>query len=246
MPLIVLTLIIQVCFIVHVIRTGRPYWWAFVILSFPVAGCVIYYFVEIFPNSREHRSARKAAGQIARALKPDAELKRRIEEMETCGSAENKARLAEECLRMGFTEDAVRLYESSLTGPHANDPLLLSGLAQSALASEQADKASEAVTRLLSAHPGFRPEETRLLRARILEAQGRDDDALCEYEELVPAYVGLEAKYRYGQLLRRLGHRNQANSIFQDMVAYAKRVKISHEAELEWVGLARRSIEPDS
>jgi hypothetical protein len=39
MPLIIaLTVIIQAFFIWHVFSTGRPYWWAFVILSFPVMG----------------------------------------------------------------------------------------------------------------------------------------------------------------------------------------------------------------
>jgi hypothetical protein len=38
MPLLILTVIIQACFIFHVFKTGRPYWWAYVILGFPVAG----------------------------------------------------------------------------------------------------------------------------------------------------------------------------------------------------------------
>jgi len=28
MPLIFLTVIVQACFIFHVFKTGRPYWWA--------------------------------------------------------------------------------------------------------------------------------------------------------------------------------------------------------------------------
>jgi hypothetical protein len=54
--------------VIHAVRTGRPYYWALIILSFPVIGCVAYYFLEVFPNSREHRSARRAAAGLARAL----------------------------------------------------------------------------------------------------------------------------------------------------------------------------------
>ena len=75
MPLIILTLIIQCCFIYHVFKTGRPYWWALVILSFPMVGCIVYYFVEVFLGSREHRAANRAGRDIARALNPDKELK---------------------------------------------------------------------------------------------------------------------------------------------------------------------------
>lgn len=242
MPLIVLTAIIQLCFVVHVIRTGRPYYWAVIIMSFPVVGCVAYYFVEIFPNSREHRSARRAAASVVRALQPDAEFKRRMEEVETCGSVDNKAALADECLRLGFTEDAVRLYEGCLTGPHANDPQLIFGLAQAQFAHRQLERAGQSLARLRDAHAAFKPQEARLLHARVLEGLGRDQEALREYEELVEVYVGLEAKVRYGQLLRRLGYETQARSVFQGILDYARRTRITHEAEREWLGLARRSL----
>jgi len=246
MPLIALTAIIQLCFVVHVIRSGRPYYWAVIIMSFPVVGCVAYYFVEIFPNSREHRTARRAAASVARALQPDAEFKRRMEEVETCGSVDNKAALAEECLRLGFTADAVRLYEGCLAGPHANDPQLLFGLAQARFADGQFERAGETLSHLHSAHPAFKAQESRLLHARILEGRGREEDALREYEHLVEIYVGLEAKVRYGQLLRRLGYETQARSVFQGVVDYARRAHITHDAEREWLGVARRSLRAPS
>ena len=74
MPILAgLVLLIQFCFAFHALKTGRPYWWLFVIMAFPVMGCVIYYFVEVFPGSREHRSAHKAARKLAKALQPDAD-----------------------------------------------------------------------------------------------------------------------------------------------------------------------------
>ena len=95
--LIILTVAVQAFFIFHVIRTNRPYWWAFVILSFPLGGSLIYYLVEIFPNSRQHRSARKTVKNIVRSIQPDAELERRAEELEICGSMDNKLALARAC-----------------------------------------------------------------------------------------------------------------------------------------------------
>ena len=68
--------LIQFCFAFHVLRSGRPYWWIFIIMAFPVMGCVIYYFVEVFPGSREHRRANRAARTLARVLQPDADLRK--------------------------------------------------------------------------------------------------------------------------------------------------------------------------
>ena len=42
-----LSLAVQIYFIVHVFRSGRPYWWAFIILSAPVVGSLAYYLVEV-------------------------------------------------------------------------------------------------------------------------------------------------------------------------------------------------------
>ena len=114
MPLIAaLTLIIQGCFIYHVFKTGRPYWWAFIIFSFPILGCVIYYFVEVFPTSREASSARRKTRQLVRAMNPDADLKRRVEDLEVCGSTENRAFLAQECMSRDMFDEAARLFQIS-------------------------------------------------------------------------------------------------------------------------------------
>ena len=71
MPILMgLEVLIQFCFAFHVLKTGRPYWWIFIIMSFPVMGCVIYYFVEVFPGSREHRRADKTVRKIVKAMQP--------------------------------------------------------------------------------------------------------------------------------------------------------------------------------
>jgi len=71
-----IVLLIQLCFAYHALKTGRPYWWLFVIMAFPVVGCILYYFIEVFPTSRESRDAAKAVRAISRALNPDKELPR--------------------------------------------------------------------------------------------------------------------------------------------------------------------------
>ena len=63
--LIALTAVIQAFFVLHVFRTRRPYWWAVIITATPVVGCVAYYLIEIFPRSRELRTAQRMSVQLA-------------------------------------------------------------------------------------------------------------------------------------------------------------------------------------
>src|SRR4029077_3585919 len=212
MPIVgAVVLLIQFCFAYHALKSGRPDWWVFIIMGFPVMGCVIYYFVEVFPGSREQRRAAKAARAIARVLEPDAELKKRVADLEVCGSVDNRMALAEECMQHQIYPEAIKLYESCLTGAYAGDGTLLYGLSRAAVEAHDWARAAGALERLkraaprtrpaevglLEAHAGARaggalerlrrraprpgPAEVGLLEARLLEGRGETDAALAAY-----------------------------------------------------------------
>ena len=50
--------IIQFSFAFHAMKTGKGPMWITIILVFPVVGCIAYYFMEVFPGTREQRQAR--------------------------------------------------------------------------------------------------------------------------------------------------------------------------------------------
>ena len=47
-------LLLQISVIIHAMKTGRPYYWIFVIMAFPVIGCLIYFVVELLPGQGSH------------------------------------------------------------------------------------------------------------------------------------------------------------------------------------------------
>ena len=95
---------------------------------------------------------------------------------------------------------------------------------------------------LRAKHGKFRENDVALLHARALEGLGEHASALDEYERLADTAVGLEAKVRYGQLLKRLGHETQARSVFEAVLAHAKRFNVKHEEEQAWVSVARKEL----
>lgn len=243
MPIIAgLILLIQFSFVFHALRSGRPYWWVFIIMGFPVMGCLIYYFVEIFPQSREHRQVHKTARKLVKALQPDAGLKRRAEEVEVCGSTDNKMALAKECVEHQMHAEAISLYESCLRGPFATNGNLLFSLAQTAVDGGFWDKAETAMAQLKTHAPSIRPMEMRLLEARLLEGRGNTDAALAAYRELIPEFVGMEARYRHGELLSRLGQHEAANHAFNEILKLSRRKGPAIDEEQEWIAAAKRAI----
>jgi len=239
--LYVLLGIIQFSFAFHAVRTGRGGMWVTIIIVFPVIGCLAYYFMEVFPRSREERALRRHVRDIAKALNPDGELKRRSEELAQTGSIENRVRLADECLERGMFDDAIRLYEGCLEGPYASDPGMLFSCARARLYNGHLRQAEEILARLAKSHPKYRADDVLLLTARAKEGLGDIQAALASYETLRERYVGFEAKYRYGMLLKSLGRDAEAQGLFSFIAANARRSAV--ESEKEWVKLAAKERE---
>jgi hypothetical protein len=138
--------------------------------------------------------------------------------------------------------EAMRLYESCLNGAYASDGAILFGLAKAAVEGGAWDKAAAAIGRLKADAPKFRPLEARLLEARLLEGRGEIDAALAAHRELLPVYVGQEARFRYGSLLLRLGKVEAAMEVFNEVVTHARRFSSSIEEEERWASAARQAI----
>jgi hypothetical protein len=237
-------LFIQLCFAYHALKTGRPYWWLFVIMAFPVIGCVLYYFVEVFPTSRESRSAEKAVRAIARALDPDKGLRARVADVEACGSVENRVLLARECVQGRMYQEAAALYRSCLTGVHASDPDIRYGLASALLANGDFTESIEVAQRLRETHRSFRVNDVGMVLAKALENAHRLDEALGELQVLADTYPGEEGRWRYAALLRRLGRAAEAQDVARRMLRNAERMPGHYrETQGEWLSLARQSIQ---
>ena len=239
--LAILTAVIQFSFAFHALKTGRDQKWIWIIILAPVVGCLAYYFMEVFPHSREERTLRKRIHDIAKALNPDGELKRRTEEVSNNASVDNRAALGDECLEKGMFEEAIRLYEGCLEGPHKNDPRILFACARAYFYNGNHRQAEEILQRLEKAHPRFRRDEAQLLEARVLEAIGETNRSVEIFERLRTTYVGFEAKYRYALLLKRLGREKEAAELFDFIATNARRSAL--ESEQEWVKLARQERE---
>lgn len=239
MPLVIaLSAIVQVCLIYHVYRTGRPLWWAFVILSVPIVGSLLYYALEML-----HASPGAAAPRESEVIVARRSLDKHLAALALCPSVSNKLAAAEEYVRLDQHAHAVELYESALCGPHDADPTLLLGLARAQVNAGAYEHAERTLRRLAGVDSRYRRDEAALLRARVHEGLGRSEEALAEYEEIALVWVGLEAKFRYALLLERLGFIMQAGVAFRELLEHARRYRVNPGSERHWIELAQGHIQ---
>ena len=236
----ILIILLQVACAVHCLKTGRPYWWLFVILFFPLVGCIVYGIVEMLPDMRHH--GRRAARQLAKTIDRDHDLKRHADRVAISGTVENKLNLAEECLNTDRTDEAIDIYQSCLTGIHRDDPKILLGLAGAHFQAGQHAETRDTLESLIKTHPDFKSAEGHLLYARALQELKETDKALEEYRVLAGYYPGLEAKCRYALMLKAAGRREEARELFDDIIRNARSFRGFYKTEKQWVDVARQEV----
>ena len=129
-----LILAAQVLCAIHVVRTGRPYWWLFLIVMVPAVGVIVYFIAELLPGLLGSRGARRAVSGAAKVFNPGRSLREAQRQLEISPSVQNKAVLANELLLAGQPESSAGLYREALTGIHETDPALMLGLARALFA----------------------------------------------------------------------------------------------------------------
>ena len=240
MPLLIVTWIAQLLLIVHVLKTGRQYFWILILLMAPGIGAIAYLLVEILPDLQGSFAARRAMRNVKKTLNPGAELKQRQLEHRLSGSVDAARHLAAELMEAGRYEEAIDRYRNALTGLYEHDPDLMLGLATAQFGHGDAAGCRETLDALREHNPDYSSAEGHLLYAKALEAGDELDSACEEYAALAGYYPGAEARVRYAQLLERMEKPELARQAYAEMLAAAELApKHFRKAQKKWIAAAK-------
>jgi hypothetical protein len=237
-------LLIDLAFAWHIIRSGRsPLWIAAVGFLGPI-GWIAYTIFALVPDMLGSNSARRFADNVSNAADPGRGYREKKRQVEQVGSVDAKRALAEECVKRGLFADAVALYESAMQGPLGGaDPVLLKGLARAKLLSGDGGAAEALFAQLKQVDPAAVDADVELDLARSLEAQGKNDAAIRQYETVAARYPGEEARCRFALLLEKVGQNDRAQELFREItksVQSAPRYYRSRQSE--WLRIAKQHL----
>ena len=257
-PITIGIFVINLALVYHVFRTGRsPLWLAalgllsitgFAIGSIAVLANIFlwaaYAFFAILPDMWSSAPARRFADNVVNVADPGRAFREKQRQVATVGSADAKRALAEECIKMGRFADAVELYESAMAGPlGAHDTTLLKGLARAKMLSGQGGEAEALFLQLKQIDPNASDADAELDYARALALQGKNDEAVRQYENVVPRYPGEEARCRFALLLRQLGQEQRAMQLFREILDSVKGAPgYYRRRQIEWMRIARQNL----
>jgi hypothetical protein len=250
--------IVNLALFYHSMRTGRsPLWLAALVLisisSFVVGYLAFlanfalwgaYFLFAILPDFFNSHGMRQFKRNVARAADPGRGYREKLRQVELVGSVDAKRELAEESLERGLFAEAIELYQSAMQGPlGGGDPVLLKGLGRARLLSGDGAEAERLFLQMKEVDPAAFDADVELDYARALEAQGKNDDAIRQYQAVAARYPGEEARTRFALLLEKAGRAAEAQALFREVIASVKGApRYYRSRQSEWLRIAKQHL----
>jgi hypothetical protein len=124
-----------------------------------------------------------------------------------------------------------------------SDPALMKGLARAKMLSGDGAAAEALFVKVKENDPAAYDSEAELDHARALEIQGKNDEAVAQYEKVISRYPGEEARARFALLLERLGQEQRAQALFKEILSSVKGAPSYYRSrQREWVAIAKSHV----
>lgn len=226
--------IVQLALIVHVLRTGRPYWWIWILFAAPVIGGVAYFLVELAPDLRGAR------GFIAR-LKPRkwriSDGRRQLEEADT---VKNRLALAGELSDAGMASEAHEVAVECLRGVFKDDARTLVEVARFKIGISAYGDALALLNRVDTTGDRLLSIDLGLLKGDCLTGLGRYAEAGAAYEGVMDRCVGEAARAGMAVVYERTGRAGQAAAAWNAIRAkYRSAGPAWRRSERRWYRIAK-------
>ncbi len=231
--------VIQLGLLVHVFKTGRPFWWFIVLLVAPVLGALLYLFLEVIPELRRPR------GGYFSGLKPRSwrirELRSQLEETDV---VRTRLDLAGDLLESGRPEEAHAIAAGALHGVFRDDPHTLVAVARFKLAIDRPDEALALLQRVEIRADRLLEQQKLLLEGRAYLGLGELARAEERFRYLEGRHVGDEPRYHLAMTLLANQRRDEAVSIWQEIVKRFRRAGPAwRRTEKQWYRLAKQRLQ---
>jgi hypothetical protein len=230
---------VQVACVIHVIKTGRPWWWLWLIFGIPFIGLVAYIFLEVRPSLGKPsfqtllwnlKSSKERIGILETNLAESTTVRNRLalsEELHSAGQFDRECQVLSEGLRGAFKDDAT----------------LLMRLAEGHLEAGRTAEARQLVDKVVPEKSPDSQLQFATLKARVASAQGEQAEAESQFQELVNKKRSEGPRYYYAEHLLQNGRRDEGLVILKDILhQYRRGTVVWRFQERKWFYAAKRLL----
>lgn len=216
-------LAIQVMLVIDVIRNGRNQLWIMALMFLPGPSTIAYLVIEVYPRLQGNRHVRTVQAKAVAKLDPEREVRCARDVLDLADTAANRIRLGDALVALERHGEALTLYREAVR----RGPMDMRTGEKIARAEFETGAVAEALGTLDANPPASSQgdkDRQKLLRARIVEALGRKDEARALYADVVTRLPGEEARCRYAALLLAEGRDATARGVLEEIEARMKRL----------------------
>ena len=234
-----LILAAQIACVIHVIKTGRPYWWLWLIFGIPLIGLAAYFYLEVRPSLGKPsfqtllwklKSSRERIGILERELAESSTVRNRLalsDELHAAGRFDRECEVLSEGLRGAFKDDAT----------------LLMRLAEAHLEAGRINEAQQTFDKVVPEKSPDSQLQLAMLNARVAARQGKQAEADSLFQELLSKKGSEGPRYYYAEHLLRNGRRDEGVSILKDILhQYRRGTVVWRFQERKWFYAAKRLL----
>ncbi len=230
---------------IHVVRTGREYYWLWLLFIGGPIGVAIYFFAILLPELLGGRLGGRLRGgrglwrRLLLWVDPQREYRQATAAVEESPTVGNRMKLAEAATELGRWDEAEKILGDCAVGHWANDPVILY---EHALALVELGRWTEALARVdalkKSGAKGDSPQVS-LVAARAYAGLAQTSEAEAAFRSAMDRFAGLEAVGRYVAWLAQTGRKEEAEAAMADLNRRYKKVPGPMKGEARiWLGLA--------
>ncbi|HXA39103.1 MAG TPA: tetratricopeptide repeat protein [Phenylobacterium sp.] len=242
-PGFLLSLVMAILLCWHAVKTGRNSMWLWIILMTQPLGGLVYIALNIVPDIFGGTTARKIGRAARETLDPHREYREAKQACEETPTVRNQSRLAAAAAHLGHYGEAEALYRTAAHGVHADDPVLLLGLANALLELRRPADALEVLEKLGNDEAHGRTPAAAMSLGRAYEELGRIAEADTAYAWAAERLPGFEALARYAAFMARHGRRDEARAVVDDLDKRMAKLRGQFRREAQtWRDFAVRAL----
>ena len=229
--------VVQLALIVHVLRTGRPYWWIAILFFAPGIGGLAYLFIELLPGF--HTPEGFIQSITPRRWKISG-LRKALEETET---VQKRIQLAEALFEAGETQEAHDLAVDCLAGVFKNDPRTLVDVARFKLALNQHAAALACLESVDTTADRRLAVQVDILTGDALLGLKRYAEAELAYQKVNGRYIGEAPRAGLALVYENTRRSAEAITLWKDIRAkFRKGNPAWRRTERKWYKLATAKL----
>lgn len=234
-----LVIALQAVCVFHSIRKGNQQKWIWIIVFLPFIGSLAYLFTEVI--QRRHVSV--VQNTVGSLVNPKGRIHELEKQFKFSDTFTNRVALADAYLENGRNQDAIALYEPTLSSTFSTNEHVIKQLIIAYYNTGRYEDVARIAPKVVNSMY-FSKSRNNLLYALALEKINQPGLAEQQYKAMSHRFSNYEARYLYGDFLLRQNRKEDAALVFYDVVEESQHLKRSETGgEGAWINKAKSEWE---